>query len=94
MTMMLSEAWQMRQTAADPYEVASVWRVWPISINSVFSALKLCRDTTGVHEGAALWLLHFLMKHHAVEALNASIELKAKSNNPQKEGTVTLYLTP
>lgn len=63
----------------------------PISIISFLSAFKLACDTNGVHEGAAMWLLHFFMKKPAAAALNSRISLPSKSHRRHKEGTLTTY---
>lgn len=63
----------------------------PISIINFMSAFKLASHTTGVQEGAALWMLQVLTKRPAAVALNAPISFHSKSHRRQMKGMVALY---
>lgn len=55
----------------------------------LFSAFILVCNSSGVHKGAAVWLLHYFIKCPASTALNAHITPLPKSQRRCKEGTVT-----
>lgn len=62
----------------------------PISILFFISLFQLVCDTYIIHEGAAMWLLHFFMKKRAAAALNPRTALRSKSSRRRNiEGTLT-----
>lgn len=60
---------QMNTTIFHPYD--------PISIIPFLSSFKLACDTNGIHEIAAMWLLHFFLEKQAAAVVNSRIALEA-----------------
>lgn len=52
-----------------------------ISVTSFLPAFKLARDTSEIHDGAAIWFLHFFTKRSPAAASNARSSLKQTSSS-------------
>lgn len=64
----------------------------PISIITSLSSFRLSRDTDGIHEAGAMWLLYYFLRSYVATSLSSRISLKTKSSRKhQKEETLTTY---
>lgn len=63
----------------------------PILTIGLLPILKLKCETNGIHEGAAMWLLHLFLQMSSAAALNSPIALLLESNRWKWEETMTTY---
>lgn len=79
---------QMKPHTFDPFD--------PILIIGSLRNIKLACDTNGIHECAAIWLLHFFMKTSVSSALHSRLasNQKARTRVSSRAKTTTLSTYP